>query len=224
MFRNMVTSLFKHDRIRTTDAKAKELRGWADHVITLAKRGDLHARRQALAIIREKDVVHKLFAEAAGRFGKTSGGYTRVIKLGTRPGDSAAMSLIELVATDSRDKKKTAKKSKKAPSKKTTTKPEEKATEPAIEETQTLAEADDKPIDGAAAESVDETGTGDAAAGQTEVVADAPAAADEDETDSTASAKAAVKSAVSEDDTQSEAEIDAAQSDGETTIPKEKDE
>ena len=62
MFRNMVTSLFKYERIQTTGAKAKELRRWADHLITLAKRGDLHARRQALAIVREKDVVHKLFA------------------------------------------------------------------------------------------------------------------------------------------------------------------
>ena len=69
MFRNMVTSLFKHERIRTTDVKAKELRRWADHLITLAKRGDLHARRQALSIVREKDVVHKLFEEAAERLG-----------------------------------------------------------------------------------------------------------------------------------------------------------
>ena len=69
MFRNMVTSLFKHQRIRTTDAKAKELRRWADRLITLAKRGDLHARRQALAIMREKDVVHKLFEDAPNRYG-----------------------------------------------------------------------------------------------------------------------------------------------------------
>ena len=89
MFRNMVTSLLKHDRIRTTGAKAMELRRWADHIITLAKRGDLHARRQALAIVREKDVVHKLFENAAERFGATSGGYTRVVKLGRRPGDAA---------------------------------------------------------------------------------------------------------------------------------------
>lgn len=106
MFRNMVTSLFKHDRIRTTDAKAKELRRWADHMVTLAKRGDLHARRQAMSIIREKDVVHKLFDEAAERFGSASGGYTRVIKLGRRPGDAAPVSLIELVTPESRDKKK----------------------------------------------------------------------------------------------------------------------
>ena len=68
MFRNMVTSLLKNDRIRTTDAKAKALRKWADHIITLAKRGDLHARRQALAIVREKNVVHKIFEEADDRF------------------------------------------------------------------------------------------------------------------------------------------------------------
>jgi len=98
MFRNMVTSLLKHDRIRTTDSKAKELRRWADHIVTLAKRGDLHARRQALAIIREKNVVHKLFEEAGERFGDMSGGYTRVVKIGRRPGDAAPMSMIELVA------------------------------------------------------------------------------------------------------------------------------
>ncbi len=98
MFRNMVTSLFKHERIRTTDAKAKVLRGWVDHLITLAKRGDLHARRQALSIVREKNVVHKLFAEAKDRFGARAGGYTRIIKEGRRPGDAAPVSIIELVA------------------------------------------------------------------------------------------------------------------------------
>lgn len=99
MFRNMVTSLFKNDRIKTTDTKAKELRRWADRIITLAKRGDLHARRQALAIIREKDVVHKLFEEAGQRFGGSAGGYTRVVKIGNRPGDAAPVSLVELVSS-----------------------------------------------------------------------------------------------------------------------------
>lgn len=98
MFRNMVTSLFKHDRIQTTDAKAKELRRWADHIITLAKRGDLHARRQAMAIIQEKKIVHKLFEEAGERFGAISGGYTRIVKVGRRPGDAAPVSMIELIA------------------------------------------------------------------------------------------------------------------------------
>lgn len=106
MFRNMVTSLLKHDRIKTTNVRAKELRRWADHIITLAKRGDLHARRQALAIVREKDVVHKLFEEAEKRFGKVSGGYTRITKLGRRPGDAAPISIIELISAEEKPKKK----------------------------------------------------------------------------------------------------------------------
>ena len=107
----MVTSLFKYERIRTTDVKAKELRRWADNMITLAKRGDLHARRQALAIIREKAVVHKLFEEAPERYGNINGGYTRVVKLARRPGDAAPISMIELVVAE-KDRKKTKKKTK----------------------------------------------------------------------------------------------------------------
>lgn len=110
MFRNMVTSLFKHERIRTTDAKAKELKRWADNMITLAKRGDLHARRQALSIIREKDVVHKLFEEAPERFGRINGGYTRVVKLMRRPGDAALISLVELIEAGKETPKKSAEK------------------------------------------------------------------------------------------------------------------
>jgi large subunit ribosomal protein L17 len=117
----MVTSLFKHERIRTTGAKAKELRRWADHLITLAKRGDLHARRQALAIVREKQVVHKLFAEANEKFGHSAGGYTRIVKLGRRAGDAAPMSLIELVVVESGGKKKTKKKAAKRGAAKTKT-------------------------------------------------------------------------------------------------------
>jgi large subunit ribosomal protein L17 len=96
MFRNMVTSLFKHGQIKTTVVKAKELRKWADKMVTLAKRGDLHARRQALAVIREKDVVHKLFDEAQEKFGSRNGGYTRIIKLGNRKSDAAPMCIIQL--------------------------------------------------------------------------------------------------------------------------------
>jgi large subunit ribosomal protein L17 len=122
MFRNLVTSLFKHDRIRTTDTKAKELRRWADHIVTLAKRGDLHARRQALAIVQEKDVVHKVFEKAAERYGSTAGGYTRLVKLGPRPGDAADMTLVELIGSEAeaKTKKKVKKKAtdKAAPAKK----------------------------------------------------------------------------------------------------------
>lgn len=98
MFKNMVTSLFKHNSIKTTDVKAKELRKWADKMITLAKRGDLHARRQALAIIREKSVVHKLFNEVNERFSDRNGGYTRITKVGFRKGDAAPVSIIEIIA------------------------------------------------------------------------------------------------------------------------------
>ncbi len=124
MFRNMVTSLFKHQRIQTTDAKAKELRRWADHLVTLAKRGDLHARRQAMAIVREKTVVHKLFEEAQSRFKAIAGGYTRVVKLGRRAGDAAPISVIELV-TPSADVGETKKKTVKAKA----TVPDKKAVE-----------------------------------------------------------------------------------------------
>ena len=105
MFRNMVTSLFKHDRIKTTDPKAKELRRWADQLITLAKRGDLHARRQAMAIIREKNVVHKLFDDAQQRFGSKAGGYTRLVKIGLRKGDAATLTLVELTGEPVEPKK-----------------------------------------------------------------------------------------------------------------------
>ncbi len=97
LFRNMVTSLLNHERIQTTDAKAKELRGLADRMITLGKRGDLHARRQALSVIRDKEVAAKLFGELADRYRDRPGGYTRVIKLGHRAGDAAPQAMIELV-------------------------------------------------------------------------------------------------------------------------------
>ena len=126
MFRNMVTSLFKHERIRTTGVKAKELRRWAEHVITLAKRGDLHARRQALAIVREKNVVHKLFDEANEKFGSSAGGYTRIVKLGRRAGDAAPMSLVELIVPGADGKKKTKKKTTKAGAAKKKAEPETK--------------------------------------------------------------------------------------------------
>jgi len=97
MFRNMVTSLLNHERIITTDAKAKEIRSVAEKMITLGKRGDLHAHRQAASYIREKSVVTKLFSTIAPRYKDRQGGYTRIIKLGQRLGDTASMSVIELV-------------------------------------------------------------------------------------------------------------------------------
>jgi large subunit ribosomal protein L17 len=102
----MVTSLLDHERIYTTHAKAKELRRWADWMITLGKRGDLHARRQALEVIRDKAVVHKLFTDLAQRYQARSGGYTRTVKVGFRVGDGAPLSLIELMTGETVKKKK----------------------------------------------------------------------------------------------------------------------
>jgi len=93
----MVTSLFEHERIVTTVQKAKELRPIAEKMITLAKKGDLHARRQALSYIRSKDIVAKLFDEISEQYSDRQGGYTRIIKTGARQGDAAPMAIIELV-------------------------------------------------------------------------------------------------------------------------------
>lgn len=97
MLRNMVTSLFEHERIVTTVPRAKEARKVADKMITLAKRGDLHARRQAHAYIQKKDVVAKLFDEIQEQYADRKGGYTRIIRTGTRQGDAASMAILELV-------------------------------------------------------------------------------------------------------------------------------
>jgi len=109
MFRNMVTSFLEHEKITTTDAKAKELRSIAERMITLGKKGDLHATRQAAAFIRDKKVVTKLFTVIAPRYAERPGGYTRIIKLGIRPGDNAPVSVLELVEAEMTPKKKAAK-------------------------------------------------------------------------------------------------------------------
>jgi large subunit ribosomal protein L17 len=96
LFRNMVTSLLEHERIETTDAKAKELRKVADRMITWGKRGDLHARRLSRRVITTNKVVQKLFSDLAPRFKDREGGYTRIIKVGRRKGDNAPVSIIEL--------------------------------------------------------------------------------------------------------------------------------
>jgi large subunit ribosomal protein L17 len=97
LYRNQVTSLLAHDKIVTTEAKAKEIRSLAEKMITLGKDGSLASRREALAFITEKRVVDKLFAEIAPSYAERSGGYTRLLRLGPRPGDSAPMVQVELV-------------------------------------------------------------------------------------------------------------------------------
>jgi len=131
MFRNMVTSFLTHERIVTTDAKAKELRPIAEKMITLGKKGDLHAIRQAASYIRDKGTVTKLFSAIAPRYKERSGGYTRIIKLGIRPGDAAPLSVIELVEEEII--KKVPKKKAKSPA------PVKLAEEPAKEDTSTAS-------------------------------------------------------------------------------------
>jgi large subunit ribosomal protein L17 len=134
MYRNLVSSLLEHEQVETTHAKARELKRLADQMITLGKRGDLHARRQAMRVVHGKDVAAKLFGELAERYASRPGGYTRVLRTRTRVGDAAEMSIVQLVEPleppaekkkASSGKKKTAKKAsakkasaKKAPAKK----------------------------------------------------------------------------------------------------------
>ncbi|RME37864.1 MAG: 50S ribosomal protein L17 [Deltaproteobacteria bacterium] len=151
MLRNMVTSLFEHEKITTTDARAKELRKLAEKMITLGKKGTLHARRQALEVIRDKKVVAKLFERIAPRYQERNGGYTRIIKVGYRSGDNAAMSIIELVEEELKPKSKKAKK---------TAKKDEAKTAPVVEE----APAEEAAGEAPAAEAAEETSAEDAAA------------------------------------------------------------
>ncbi len=154
MFRNMVTSLFKYEQIETTDVKAKQLRPIAERMITLAKRGDLHARRQALAYMMDKQVTHRLFEEIKDRYLDRQGGYVRIVKKGIRKGDNAPISIVQLIPAEEL-KKKAKKKTKKPKAKEAatkTTEPKDKAvdkqeTEEKKQETvkQTEPEASEEP-------------------------------------------------------------------------------
>jgi len=143
MFRNMVTSFLSYERITTTDAKAKELRCIAEKMITFGKKGDLHSMRLAASYIRDKKVVTKLFTAIAPRYKERSGGYTRIVKLGIRPGDNAPLSMIELV--EEQVEKKTTKKTTKKVGAAATTKPRapktpKVSTEPVVAENKEVSE------------------------------------------------------------------------------------
>jgi large subunit ribosomal protein L17 len=127
MFRNMVTSLLDKEHIRTTLPRAKEVRPIAERMITLGKRESLHARRQALAFVRDPKVVAKLFSDLAPRFAQRKGGYTRIVRLGFREGDGAQMAILELIGSEYKkpEEKKSGKKAKKADKDKATPKADE---------------------------------------------------------------------------------------------------
>ena len=152
---NLATALFTHKRITTTETKAKRLRPLAERLITFAKRGDLHARRRVMTVVRDKSAVHELFTEIAPLVAEREGGYTRITKIGNRKGDNAPMAVIELVLEPVNPKPKSAKKSAAA------------APAPAAEEApadETVEETTEAPAEDAAADetAVDETSTDEA--------------------------------------------------------------
>jgi large subunit ribosomal protein L17 len=172
---NLATSLFEHGKITTTEAKARVLRPYAEKLITKAKRGDLHNRRQVMSAIRDKTVVHVLFTEIGPRYEDRPGGYTRITKIGPRKGDNAPMAVIELVEEEFTAKVRSTKQSDK-PAKKVA------PAEPEVEET--TDEASEEPSDEAATtgESADEESTDEAS----EEPSDEAASADEESTDESA--------------------------------------
>ena len=140
MLANLATSLFEHDQITTTEAKAKRLRPLAERLITFAKRGDLHSRRRVLTVVKDKGVVHTLFTEIAPAVAERQGGYTRITKIGPRKGDNAPMAVIELVLEPLSPKQAVVKEATKAAAK-AAPKAEKKADEaPAAEATEAPAE------------------------------------------------------------------------------------
>ena len=143
MFRNMVTSLFKYEQLETTDAKAKQLRPVAEKIITLAKRGDLHARRQALSYMTDKAITHRLFEDLRERYLDRQGGYVRIIKKGNRRGDGAPISVVQLLPAEE-GKKKRKKKGKAAKSTATAETKKKKETKAKEEEKRDLKKGDKK--------------------------------------------------------------------------------
>jgi large subunit ribosomal protein L17 len=177
MLANLATALFEHGKITTTEAKAKRLRPLAERLITFAKRGDLHARRRVMTVVRDKSVVHELFTEIGPRFENRQGGYTRITKIGPRKGDNAPMAIIELVEaltakveTVREAEAATKKTAKKAPAKKATAKK-------AASDDAATATAAAEAAEAAAEEAADDAAEGDVE-GAEEAAAQARAAAD----------------------------------------------
>ncbi|MFI2103729.1 50S ribosomal protein L17 [Isoptericola sp. NPDC019693] len=157
---NLSTSLFEHGRITTTETKAKRLRPLAERLITFAKRGDLHARRRVLTVVRDKSVVHTLFTEIAPAMAERNGGYTRITKIGNRKGDNAPMAVIELVTEPVSPKQAVVKEATKATEKASTKAEDEKPAkdEAAVEATEEATEAPaEAPAEDKADEKAEET-------------------------------------------------------------------
>lgn len=166
MLSNLAASLFDHGRIKTTEAKAKRLRPYAEKLITLGKRGDLHARRQVFAKIQDKDIVYRLFSAIAPQYANRHGGYTRITKIGPRKGDNAPMVVIELVEGEDQPETEAAE----APAAGAATgtgqtAPEEEPTAPAAAE-ESATEAGDRPAEDTASAQTEEAAQGEQAEGE----------------------------------------------------------
>ncbi len=167
---NLATALFEHGKITTTEARARRLRPYAERLITFAKRGDLHARRQVLTVVTDKGVVHTLFTEIGPQFAERNGGYTRITKIGPRKGDNAPLAVIELIQEEAEAKPSRRRRARRA---QPAARPAARAAEAEAEDTVTAAEDDAAAAEAAdAAEAVDE-----------DVAADDEAEADADEAD-----------------------------------------
>jgi large subunit ribosomal protein L17 len=190
MLANLATALFEHGKITTTEARARRLRPVAERLITFAKRGDLHARRQVLTTVTDRDVVHTLFAEIAPTFANRDGGYTRITKIGPRKGDNAPLAVIELVPeeTEAKQRRRRARRTQPAAPRRTsaTAGAKEKSAEAAATETEEPERADaadsaeDVAEDTGAEDSLDED-EGVASAEDSEDEEDEPAEDDEDD-------------------------------------------
>jgi len=177
---NLATSLFEHDQITTTTAKAKRLRPLAERLVTFAKRGDLHARRRVLTVVRDKGVVHRLFTEIAPDMADRQGGYTRITKIGNRKGDNAPMAVIELVREPLSAKKATvaeaeAATKRSAKAKKVAKAPVASTPEAPVDTTEADAAVDDAVVDDAVVADTAEVAADAAVADTTEAAADGKA-------------------------------------------------
>ena len=178
MLANLATALFEHGKITTTEARARRLRPYAERLITFAKRGDLHARRQVLSVVTDKSVVHTLFADIGPSFASRDGGYTRITKVGPRKGDNAALAVIELVREEP-DAKPRRRRARRAPAAATARPARGKAAAAAAEETDVAADEAMTPEDAV----TDETATDETSTDEAEDVTDETDAAEDDDAD-----------------------------------------
>ena len=174
---NLATALFEHGKITTTEAKARRLRPYAERLITFAKRGDLHARREVLTVVTDRGVVHTLFTEIGPRFATRQGGYTRITKIGPRKGDNAPLAVIELVEEEASAAPSRRRRPRRAPAR--TSRRAAEAAGPAVEQEEAAAESEATAEDTAADEAVAEDTAAEDAAAEDSAAGDAEDAAAE---------------------------------------------